>query len=166
MTFADILAGQAVFIDANIFIYYFRPDPVLGAACGQLVQRIENQEIEGFTSSHVLSEMAHRLMTDEASQRFGWPMTGIARRLRGHPTQLQQLTRHRQAIDELALVGVRILPVTGGQVSSAADLSCQHGLLSSDALVVSVMQAHGLVVLASHDADFDRVPGITRCSPV
>ena len=166
MIFADILAGQSIFIDANIFIYYFRPDPVLGSACGQFLQRIENQEIDAFTSSHLLSEMAHRLMTDEASQRFGWPMAGIARRLRGHPTQLQQLTRHRQAIDELALVGVRILPVMGGQVSSAADLSCQYGLLSSDALVVSVMQAHGLTVLASHDADFDRVPGITRCSPV
>jgi predicted nucleic acid-binding protein len=166
MTFADIPAGQAIFIDANILIYYFRPDPVLGSACDQLLQRIENQEIDGFTSSHVLSETAHRLMTDEASQRFGWPMTGIVRRMRNHPAQFQQLTRHRQAIDELALVGVRILAVTGAHVSVAADISCQHGLLSSDALVVAVMQAHSLTLLASHDADFDRVPGITRCSPV
>ena len=32
MTFADISAGEAVFVDANIFIYYFRPDPTLGPA--------------------------------------------------------------------------------------------------------------------------------------
>ena len=68
MIFADILAGQSIFIDANIFIYYFRPDPVLGSACGQFLQRIENQEIDASTSSHLLSEMAHRLMTDESSQ--------------------------------------------------------------------------------------------------
>jgi predicted nucleic acid-binding protein len=166
MTFADIAAGQAIFIDANIFIYYFRPDPVLGSACAQLLQRIENGEIEGLTSSHVLSEMAHRLMTDEASQKFGWPMTAIIRRMRSHPAQVQQLARHRQAIDELSLARVRILTVSGADVSRAADLSCQHGLLASDALVVAVMQDHGLTLLASHDADFDRVPGITRYAPV
>ncbi|MBY0522182.1 MAG: type II toxin-antitoxin system VapC family toxin [Gemmataceae bacterium] len=166
MTFADIPAGQVVFIDANIFIYYFRPDPVLGSACAQLLQRIENGEIDGITSSHILSETVHRLMTNEASQRFAWPMTGIIRRMRNHPSQLQQLSRHRQAIDELALVGVRVLDVTRAQVSLAADHSCQHGLLSSDALLVAVMHAHGLTDLASHDADFDRVPGITRHAPV
>jgi len=35
-------------------------------------------------------------------------------------------------------------------------------LLSGDALVAAVMQHHGLTLLASGDADFDRVPWITR----
>jgi predicted nucleic acid-binding protein len=35
-----------------------------------------------------------------------------------------------------------------------------------DALVVAVMQAHGLAHLASHDADFDRVPWLTRYEPI
>jgi predicted nucleic acid-binding protein len=39
------------------------------------------------------------------------------------------------------------------------------GLLSNDALIVAVMQASGLTKLASNDADFDRVPGITRYAP-
>ncbi len=30
---------------------------------------------------------------------------------------------------------------------------------------VAVMQAHGLTHLASHDGDFDRVPGLTRYAP-
>ena len=50
-------------------------------------------------------------------------------------------------------------------MSLAADLSCQHGLLSNDALVVSVMRDRGLSALASHDPDFDRVPGLTRYAP-
>ncbi|MBW3540208.1 MAG: PIN domain-containing protein [Planctomycetes bacterium] len=37
--------------------------------------------------------------------------------------------------------------------------------LTNDALVVAVMQAHGLPDLASHDADFDRVAGLTRYAP-
>jgi len=46
------------------------------------------------------------------------------------------------------------------------DISRQTGLLTNDALVVSTMQANGLTHLASNDADFDRVPGITRYAPV
>jgi predicted nucleic acid-binding protein len=59
-----------------------------------------------------------------------------------------------------------ILPITGSHVSRAADLSIQFGLLTNDALIVAVMQDNGLHSLASLDADFDRVPGITRYTPV
>jgi predicted nucleic acid-binding protein len=45
---------------------------------------------------------------------------------------------------------------------TAALLSGQWGLLSNDALLVAVMQAQSLTKLASHDADFDRVPGLVR----
>jgi predicted nucleic acid-binding protein len=38
-------------------------------------------------------------------------------------------------------------------------------LLTGDALIVAVMQAHGLSHLASNDTDFDRVPGLTRYAP-
>ena len=35
-----------------------------------------------------------------------------------------------------------------------------------DALLIAVMQANGLTSLASHDSDFDRVPSLTRYTPV
>jgi predicted nucleic acid-binding protein len=44
-------------------------------------------------------------------------------------------------------------------------VSQQYGLLSGDALIVAMMQQLGLSVIASHDADFDRVPWITRYGP-
>jgi predicted nucleic acid-binding protein len=50
-------------------------------------------------------------------------------------------------------------------IATAAAVSQQTGLLSNDSLIVAVMQANGLTNLASHDADFDRVPGITRYGP-
>jgi predicted nucleic acid-binding protein len=165
MTFADVPAGIALFIDANTFIYYFGADPAFGPACERLLERVENQEIVGFASAHTLIDVSHRLMTLEACLRFGWPFQGIAHRLKSHPGEVQQLSRHRQALDEITLFGVRVLDVTGVQVSLAADISTQTGLLTGDALVVAVMRQHGLTQLASHDADFDRVPGITRYSP-
>ena len=72
----------------------------------------------------------------------------------------------RRALDEIQAARVTGLPVLPGQVSQAVDLSCQFGLLSGDALIVAVMRDHGLTLLVSLDADFDRVPGLTRYSPV
>jgi predicted nucleic acid-binding protein len=166
MTFDDIPAGSAVFVDANPFIYYFEPHPVFGPACRQLFQRIENNELQGFTSTQVLADVVHRVMTQEAASLLGRPMTGIANWLKGHPAEIQRLSRHRLAVDDSALMGIQILPMTAPLVSLAADLSRQFGLLTNDALVISVMQGQGLTLLASHDADFDRVPGVTRYAPV
>jgi predicted nucleic acid-binding protein len=166
MTFDAIAAGESVFIDANVFLHYFTMHPRYGAACQTLLDRIQNQEIAGFTSSAVLAEVVHRLMTIEACARFGWPVKGIARRLPRHPAEAQQLARPRQAVDEITLIGVDVLPVAKNHVSLAADISRQTGLLCGDAIIVTVMQTHGLTNLASKDTDFDRVPGITRYGPV
>ncbi len=166
LTFADIPAGVGVFLDANSLIYHFLADPAFGSACATLLDRIERQEISGLTSSHVLGEMVHRLMTIQAQQRFGWPGAGIANRLKRHPAEVQQLSRYRQAIDEVRAIGVQVLPVAGADVSLAADITQQFGLLNNDALIVVVMRRHDLTHLASNDADFDRVPGLTRYAPV
>ena len=40
MTFAQIPSNEAVFTDANIFIYHFTPDPRFGPACQQLFEQI------------------------------------------------------------------------------------------------------------------------------
>jgi predicted nucleic acid-binding protein len=166
MTFDVIPTGSAVFVDANTFVYYFEPHPVFGPACQQLFLRMENNELQGFSSSSVLSDVVHRVMTLEATGLFNRPMMGIANWLKQHPAEVQRLTRHRLAVDDVVLIGIQILPVTGSLVSLAADISRQFGLLTNDALIISVMRHHGLTLIASHDADFDRVPGLTRYGPV
>jgi predicted nucleic acid-binding protein len=166
MTFTSIPTGTRVFLDTNTLVYAVMAHHTYGAACKVLLDRVEHQDLQGFTSADVLGEMAHRLMTIEACDRFGWPAQGIANRLRRHPTEVQQLVIPRRAIDEINAAGVNGLPVLPAQVSKAADLSRQFGLLSGDALIVVVMQDNGLTTLASLDDDFDRVPGITRYSPV
>ena len=39
-------------------------------------------------------------------------------------------------------------------------------LLTGDALIVATMRLHSLTKLASEDADFDRVPWLTRYEPM
>lgn len=166
MTFAQIPAAAAVFLDANTLVYHFTSHPTFGPACTQLVKRIENQHLTGFISTHVLSEIAHRLMTLEALDQFGWPPAGIAARLRKHRSEIPKLTLHVQAVAQLPLLGIQAVTITPPLVEAATLVSQRHELLMGDSLVVAVMQAHGLTHLASNDADFDRVPGLTRYQPV
>ena len=162
MTFADLATGESVFVDANVFVYNFGPDPSFGPPSRGLLERIEQRQVQGYVSTHVLNDVAYRLMTLEACQTFSWSYTGIGQRLRRHPLQVRQLHRFRQALDEIVAMGLHVLPVLVEHVLLAGDLSREHGLLSGDALVVAIMQSHGLTNLASSDSDFDRVPGITR----
>jgi predicted nucleic acid-binding protein len=165
MTFDDLVAGDRVFVDANTLTYHYQPHPTWGSACTQLLQRIKNQELAGFTSTHVLAELAHRLMTLEANTLFGWPVPGIGNRLRTHPTEVQKLTLFRRDIEWLVQSNIQILIVTPPLLATAAALCQQIGLLTNDGLIVAVMQTNGLTKLASNDADFDRVPGLTRYAP-
>ncbi len=166
MTLADIPAGTTVFVDANILLFALSNHSQYGAACETFLDRVEHQEITAVTSPHVLGEVVHRMMTIEACDRLGWPIQGIANRLRRHPAEVQQLVRPGQALDEIDAARVTVLTLTPPLVHSATNLSRQTGLLYADALVVAIMQDHGLTHLASLDADFDRVPGLTRYSPV
>jgi uncharacterized protein len=166
VTFSDLPAGAMVFIDANCLVYAATSDPTYGAVCQRLLEEIENKNLQGCTSSHVLGDLSHRLMTIEAALLFARPMTGIANWLRRHPAEVQRLAQYHQSLDDLLAIPLPILPVTGSQVSRARNFSRQYGLLTNDALIVAVMQDHGLTHLASNDADFDRVPGITRYAPI
>jgi predicted nucleic acid-binding protein len=88
VTFDDLAAGTGVFLDANCVVFAATADPQYGPACKRLLERIEHKELQGFTSAHVLAEIAHRVMTIEAALRSGRPMTGIANWLRRHPAEV------------------------------------------------------------------------------
>jgi predicted nucleic acid-binding protein len=165
MIYADLPAGATVFLDASVFIHHFEPNALYGPPATEFLERVENQEIVGVTTTHVLSEVAHRLMTIEAMQAFGWPCAGIAVRLRNHPAQVQTLTRFRQSIQQIPLFAVRILSIDPSWPDLAAEASQRTGLLHNDALIIAAMRIHGLANLASADSDFDRVPGVTRYGP-
>ena len=166
MNFGDIANGESAFLDANTLVYHFSMHPSLGPPCRAFIERIAHGNFQGFTSSHVLSNMAHRLMTIEACERFNWPYTGIAQRLNQHYSRITELMRFREAVENVPNFGIQVLPVTSSDVIKAAEISQTAELLSNDALVVTVMQHHGLTQLASHDSDFDRVAGLTRFSPL
>jgi predicted nucleic acid-binding protein len=165
MTFDQIPSGTEVFLDANTLIYHFTGDPAYGAACTRLLERVEQGDLQGHTSAHVVSDVAHRLMTIEAMDRLGWPIAGLAARLRKHHVEIPSLSVFQQAVEQVPHLGIRVSDITLDLVRMAAELSRKHELLGGDALILAVMQTSALTALASNDADFNRVSGLTRYAP-
>jgi len=163
--FAGLPHGTSIFLDANRFVFHFQSHAQFGPPCTALLQRIERQELVGYCSTHVLGEVSHRLMTIEARSNLGWTSGKLVRRLKQNPAAVKSLTAHRIAIQEIFQSRLQIVSVSPTIVATASAVIQQHGLLTNDALIVAIMQNLGLTNLASHDADFDRVPGITRYAP-
>jgi len=165
MNFARLSVGDRVFVDANPFVYHFVSGTKYSAACTTLLERIERQELSAWTSSNVLAEVTHRLMTIEACATWGWPQTSVAARLRAHPTEICRLTQYQRAMAQLDLISLQVLAVDAAHVADAVQISAHDGLLTNDAIIVALMRRQGLTGLASNDADFDRVAGIVRYAP-
>ena len=166
MIFADIPTGESVFVDANTLVYHFAADPQYGPACTGFVRRCQVGDVRAFCSTHVVSDLAHRLMTIEAILAFGWPIAGIAQRVRRSHSEIPNLNRYRQVIEQLPRSNLRVLPVTWPLVLKAMAVSQKYELLCGDSLIVAIMEDAELTRLASNDADFDRVPWLIRYQPV
>lgn len=165
MILANAPAGATLFVDANVLLFAMTRHPVHGPVCEKFFDRVENQELIAVTSTDAVGDVLHRVMAIEAADRFGWPWQGIANRLRRHPNEVMTLVRPRRVMDEINASRLMIVPVAAAIVSASVDVSMQTGLLQGDALIVALMRDQGLTQLASLDADFDRVPGLTRYSP-
>src|SRR5438128_459882 len=123
MTFDDLVSPADVFLDANTLIYHFTADPKWGLACTRLLERIELHEFRGFTSTHVLADVAHRLMTIEAMDLLGWPGTRLAARLRKHHAEIPKLSVYLHGLVKIAQIGVQVLPVLEQHVMQATQHS-------------------------------------------
>jgi predicted nucleic acid-binding protein len=165
MTFADIASGTSVFIDANTFVYACAPDPQFGPPSLQLLERIEQNICR-----------VSRPRTFWAMSPIAWchwkhvpSWAGPTRESRKDCKNIlprRQLSRYREAINDILAMGVQFVPIAGRHIASAASMSQQYGLLSGDALTVALMLENGFTNLASNDADFDPVSAVTRFGPL
>jgi predicted nucleic acid-binding protein len=165
MTLDQVPSGAQVFLDSNILVYHFQPHPGFGPPCHRLLERIERQDVQGYTSTNLLGEVAHRLMVIEAGALPGWAGSKVLNRLKQQPAVVKQLTLFQTAVDAVLQSQIQVLTVPPVLLSTAATISRQHGLLTTDAIILGLMQGHGLIHLASHDAHFDGLPGVTRFTP-
>jgi len=71
---------------------------------------------------------------------------------------------HAEIVQAAAITKVS---VTSRLIIASFPLIVAHSINSTDAIILkSALQANALTRIASHDGDFDRVPGITLYAPV
>jgi hypothetical protein len=51
MIYADLPAGATVFLDASVFIHHFEPNALYEPPATDFLERIENQELIGITTT-------------------------------------------------------------------------------------------------------------------
>lgn len=161
----DIPDGTHCFVDANIFHYALVPTFDTSPACLALSDRAIGGLVTVSVSLQVLADAMHKAMTSEAARLAGRDRTGIVGYLKRHPELITQLVEWPQAIERLRTVPMQILPADTELLREATRVAQAHGLLTNDAIIVALMQRHGIIHLATNDDDFDRVPGITVWKP-
>lgn len=165
MLLSDIADNESVFVDSNIFIYHFSNFEAFAGSCLGLFQRIEDSIISGFTSTIALAEVLHRLMVIEASKKFDIPPKNVIKYLKDNPEKISSLTDHSKSLDFVGRIGISILPVNAHDLKVSIDLKREHGLLTIDAINLSVMKTHDITAIASNDSDFKRVTWLNLYLP-
>jgi predicted nucleic acid-binding protein len=161
----DLPFGTDCFIDTNVFVYHFTSRKAEGAACTEFLQRVALEEISASVSIPVLADVLHKVMLAEVSVRNELDRAGLVGWVQRHPDRLGELTETAAACDQLERLPLHLLSADVSLLRQAMRVSADHGLLTSDAMIVALMRRHGLTHLVTNDDDFDRVPDLTIWKP-
>ncbi|MEA3239452.1 MAG: type II toxin-antitoxin system VapC family toxin [Candidatus Bipolaricaulota bacterium] len=159
----ELSAGQTVFIDANIFIYHFTG---LSQECSIFLERCERGEVWGVTAVHILLEVLHRLMMIEAVTKELVTSGNIAKKLRKRPNVVKQLADYQTQTEAILEMGIEVVGLTSDSLKVSHPYRQQDGLLVNDSQTAAVMEAEGILYLATADPDFTRVEELRVYSPL
>lgn len=162
----QIPSGTPVFIDANIFIYHFVYEAAESQLCTAILKRIETGDIQGFTSTIVLAEIAHRLMVFEAIEKYELNPRNAVRFLKEHPDKVMLLNKHLDAVNEIREMNVHLMTVASQDIFASLMLQGKYGFLTNDSINLHLMLRDSIFNIASNDTDFERVDLITLYKPI
>jgi predicted nucleic acid-binding protein len=161
----DIPGGAAVLIDSTILHYACVEFQPATAQCIRFLSRVSNREFAACLTVAILNDAVHKVMCSEAVERFNRPRAGLVGWMKRNPQQVRKLSRGNDLINLIKSLPIRILPVGVETLALAQGIVSSHGLLASDALIVALMNEHGVTDLATNDDDFDQVAEISVWKP-
>jgi predicted nucleic acid-binding protein len=159
----EISNDERIFIDANIFLYSAFEHPIFGNTCKKFLQRIESNDVKGFTSDFVLNEVFHRLMIAEVADKQGTSSRKIPAMIKREPEIIKELNIVWKEMELIGSFGLTLLE--GSIFPDFIEISKKHQLMATDAAHLAIMRNNGIRNLASNDSDFRRVPWIKLWMP-
>ena len=157
MTVGAIPAGSRCCIDANILIY---AETGHSPQAKELLDRCMQTGIVGILPLAALLEVCHRLMLIEARATGQLTGSNPARKLASRPDLVRRLHIYRTKLEALSEMGLRIEPHLGTDLGRALDLQAEHGLLTTDSIILATALRLRSDYLVTTDRAFQRVLGI------
>jgi len=152
--------NDKIFIDANVFIYFFRLHPEYSKTCQQFFSNLQNAKFKGFTTAFVIEEVAYILLIRSIADDFNNHPIKV---IRDNPEVVRKYTdKLHKAITIIFSMGNLSVLDTPAELFFSMVEKMQHGLLTRDALYLAVMDQNNIQNIASFDSDFDRVDQIMR----
>jgi len=162
---AELPQGVKVFIDTNIFHLYLRGPRLVRESCTAFLERVESGEIEGYTSTLVLDELAYKLLLKRIEEQYRQNPLKIIRERRNVIAEAVPYVEEGLNI-VLGIEKLRVIGIERTHLEEFTEYMSDYLLLPRDALHVALMKTIDCENIASADKDFDVVPGIIRWSPL
>lgn len=166
---ASYIAGESIFVDANIFLFHAFGDERYGAAATAFLTRIENQEVEALTSSLVIDEVLFKILVQEAAAHLSkptiWNIKWAMRDADFRRMVYAPVLQYKTYLEGLTFLGLNVVEVTGAQMFDGVEIGASEGLLITDAAHLAVMRSLNIHHLATDDEDMRNIYGIVVCSP-
>lgn len=159
--------GSSIFIDANIFIYH-AVESKYSESVTQFLEKIENWEIEAYTSPGVIDEASYILLINKGLDLLN---SKNPRKVRNAIESNRDFAENCYSIIQKfigyikSIEALKILEITGEDAFHIADYGKAYLLHPKDSLHLAVMKRYKINDIASNDSDFNRVEGITVWKP-
>ena len=154
--------SKSIILDANILLYGIQRK---SEQCVELIGRIGDGELNCYITSHILAEVMHVLMIEEA--RSIGEITGgnPARKLSEKPGLVNSLYLYESVFEDILNLGMNIEVVEKQDLIEALAVQRKYGLLTNDSLIIAVAKRLRITSLVSADKVFGKVKSITLYSP-
>ncbi len=155
--------GSDILIDANVFVYGLSN---ASPECQNFLARCSREKIYGITLFEVIHEATHHFMRAEAQAKglFTKEKKG-AKYLSAHPEEVKNLVDYWTNTQRILALNLVLLPGEEKIVIGAQQARLEAGLLTNDSIIVATMREYGISKIATKDAIFEAVNGLSVFSP-
>lgn len=162
MKLTEIPEGEAVFIDANIFIYHFT-----GASeeCKEFLKDCAKKRVTAFTAATILLEVCHRLMAIEAVKLALVKPRQPSSYLQNNPSLVKKLSSYYTQVTNILSWNIQIIPPPADILTKSQIYRQRFGMLTNDSLIPVYMEEANTLNLASADKLFLTLPQLRLYSP-
>ena len=153
-----------VYLDTNMFYYFFFDEPKYSAGVRKILEKVKKGGYSAYTSCFTLEEFAYVAL-----------LSLIENKYKQHPSDV--LRKNRAVISEFAkqiqemfaaiysFNNIEITNSDKNQVWHIPQVMEENLLLPRDSIHLQTMKGLGIDYILSTDSDFDGIKGIKRLNP-